>query len=79
MYDSFAKMTAMGSKPKPKPKPTGQSNNVRIEAAKRIAAELKAKRAAAKKVHDSYKLPGGGTKYDSYGKKNMFSIPGPKG
>lgn len=79
MYDSFAKMTAMGSKPKPKPTPKGKSTNVRIEAAKRIAAELKAKKAAAKKINDSYKLPGGGTKYDSYGKKNMFSIPGPKG
>ena len=65
-------MTAMGSKPKPKPKPTGQSNKVRIEAAKRIAAELKAKKAAAKKVNESYKLPGGGTKYDTYGEKNKF-------
>ena len=69
MYDSLAKMAAMGSKPTPKPTP----KNVRIEAAKRIAAELKAKKAAAKKVNESYKLPGGGTKYDSYGKKNEFN------
>lgn len=60
-------------------KPTPMPDNPRIKAAQRIAAELKAKKAKAKKVHDSYKLPGGGTKYDSYGKKNMFSIPGPKG
>jgi hypothetical protein len=65
----------MDKKPTPKPTP----RNVRIEAAKRIAAELKAKKAKAKKVNESYKLPGGGTKYDSFGKKNMFSIPGPKG
>ena len=69
MYDSLAKMTAMGSKPKPKPTP----KNARVEAAKRIAAKLKAKKAAAKKVNESYKLPGGGTKYDSYGKTNEFN------
>jgi hypothetical protein len=69
MYDSLAKMTAMGSKPTPKPAP----KNARVEAAKRIAAELKAKKAAAKKVNESYKLPGGGTKYDSYGEKNKYS------
>ena len=58
----------MDKKPTPKPAP----RNVRIEAAKRIAAELKAKKAAAKKVNESYKLPGGGTKYDTYGEKNKF-------
>lgn len=67
------------SKPKPTPKPTGQSNNVRIEAAKRIAAELKAKRAAAKKVHDSYQKSHTWCHHQATCKKNMFSIPGPKG
>lgn len=45
-----------------------------VEAKRKAVAEAK-----AKKVRESYRLPGGGTKYDSFGKKNMFSIPGPKG
>jgi len=59
----------MDKKPTPKPTP----RNARVEAAKRVAAMLAAKKKAAKKVNDSYKLPGGGTKYDSYGKTNEFN------
>ena len=76
MYDSLAKMTAMGSKPKPKPTP----KNARVEAAKRIAAELKAKRAAAKAKQDAEiakmkKDPKNYTKDGMYG----FSYNAPRG
>ncbi len=41
----------------------------KLAEAKRRAAEAKAKK---KKVETSYKLPGGRTKYDTYGVKNGF-------